>query len=255
MKTLITFALAALILAPGRQAHAADKTDQNKQKFMSELANYPLRIKVLSSERGIITTGGGGSTTNCSTVGNDTNCNTSQNAGWKHRTETVEVELNNKIYTVRCATAGGVLALASKCAALQPDDYPARQESNGDFDILYLKGKDYKYAHAVYHVMSVRDATAPQAVIGVVPVKAEPNAEESSANASSAPDKAKLSISSTPDAADIEVDGAFVGNTPSTIDLAAGDHVITVKKSGYKDWQRKIKVTGGEVRLNAELEK
>jgi len=55
--------------------------------------------------------------------------------------------------------------------------------------------------------------------------------------------------------ADIEMDGSFVGNTPSTIKLAAGEHLITVKKTGYKNWDRKIKVSGGSVNLSAELEK
>lgn len=55
--------------------------------------------------------------------------------------------------------------------------------------------------------------------------------------------------------ADIEVDGSFMGNTPSVIELTPGDHVVTVKKSGYKPWERKLKVTGGEIHLSAELEK
>jgi hypothetical protein len=66
----------------------------------------------------------------------------------------------------------------------------------------------------------------------------------------------KLSIVSIPDSADIELDGNFVGNTPSDIQAAEGEHAITVKKTGFKDWERKIKVSGGSsVRLNAELEK
>ena len=64
----------------------------------------------------------------------------------------------------------------------------------------------------------------------------------------------KLSIASTPAGADIEVDGGFVGNTPSTIEVALGDHTITVSKSGFKSWERKLKVTGGSVNLTAELE-
>jgi hypothetical protein len=66
---------------------------------------------------------------------------------------------------------------------------------------------------------------------------------------------AKLSVASTPAGADIEVDGAFVGNTPSHIDLTPGDHQVMVKKSGYKDWQRKIRVSGGTVTIAADLEK
>jgi hypothetical protein len=62
-------------------------------------------------------------------------------------------------------------------------------------------------------------------------------------------------VASTPDGADIEIDGSFVGNTPSVVELSAGEHVVVLKKSGYKPWQRKLKITGGEIKLTAELEK
>jgi hypothetical protein len=66
----------------------------------------------------------------------------------------------------------------------------------------------------------------------------------------------KLSLASVPDGADIEVDGSFVGDTPADVQVGEGDHTITVKKTGFKDWERKLKVTGGSsVHLNAELEK
>jgi hypothetical protein len=67
---------------------------------------------------------------------------------------------------------------------------------------------------------------------------------------------AKLQLGSDPNGADIELDGSFVGNSPSDVQVAEGEHTITVKKAGFKDWERKLKVTGGgSVRLNAELEK
>ena len=70
------------------------------------------------------------------------------------------------------------------------------------------------------------------------------------------PMSAKLQIESTPPGADIEVDGSFVGSTPSDVQVAEGDHAIVVKKSGFKNWERKLKSsTGSSVRLNAELEK
>jgi hypothetical protein len=65
---------------------------------------------------------------------------------------------------------------------------------------------------------------------------------------------AKMSITSNPSAADIEVDGSFVGNTPSEIEVAPGDHSLRVSKSGFKPWERKFKATGGSVNINAELE-
>ncbi len=67
---------------------------------------------------------------------------------------------------------------------------------------------------------------------------------------------ARVQLESDPPGADIEVDGSFVGNTPSDVQVAEGEHTVTVKKAGFKDWERKLKVTSGSsVRLNAELEK
>lgn len=69
------------------------------------------------------------------------------------------------------------------------------------------------------------------------------------------PKNAAIQVNSSPIGADIEIDGNFVGNTPSTVEVSPGDHVVTVKKNGFKDWSKKMKVSGGQVNLNAELEK
>lgn len=88
------------------------------------------------------------------------------------------------------------------------------------------------------------------------PREAEGAIATSPPNASNAEAGGKLSIASFPDSADIEIDGSFVGNTPSDVQVAEGDHTITVKKAGFKDWERKMKVRGGSnIHLNAELEK
>jgi len=65
---------------------------------------------------------------------------------------------------------------------------------------------------------------------------------------------AEIAVTSNPAGADIELDGTFVGNTPSTIGVSAGDHTIDVQKPGYTTWERKIKVTSGKISLDAELE-
>jgi len=81
-----------------------------------------------------------------------------------------------------------------------------------------------------------------------------------SPSASSAPalqlaaTQASLSIESTPSGADIEIDGAFVGSTPSTVNVGPGSHQIAVKKKGFAEWTKALSVTGGMVQLNAELE-
>jgi len=69
-----------------------------------------------------------------------------------------------------------------------------------------------------------------------------------------APVQVSLAIDSTPPGADIEIDGAFVGNTPSTVSVVPGTHQIAVKKKGFTDWAKTLNVTGGSVHLSAELE-
>jgi hypothetical protein len=72
--------------------------------------------------------------------------------------------------------------------------------------------------------------------------------------AATSSDQARVQVSSTPDGADIEVDGSFVGNTPSTVGVPAGQHKLSVKKSGFKPWERNITVSTGQVNVNAALE-
>jgi hypothetical protein len=65
---------------------------------------------------------------------------------------------------------------------------------------------------------------------------------------------AQVEVTSVPGGADVELDGNFVGNTPSTIGVSPGEHTVGVKKAGYKTWERKITVSSGKVNISAELE-
>ena len=88
-------------------------------------------------------------------------------------------------------------------------------------------------------------AAAPAAPVAVAPAPA-PEPEELST----------VVLKSTPDGADVIVDGKFMGSTPSTVRLTPGDHTIAVEKSGYKAWQRTMTVNpGGIVTVDATLEK
>jgi PEGA domain len=70
----------------------------------------------------------------------------------------------------------------------------------------------------------------------------------------SAPSQAMLEISSTPPGADIELDGSFVGSTPSSLGVSPGDHSIKLSKNGYATWERKLKTSTGTVKVSPELE-
>ncbi len=63
-----------------------------------------------------------------------------------------------------------------------------------------------------------------------------------------------LTIESSVGGADIEVDGNFVGNTPSTVSVAPGQHTIVLKKKGYTNWSRSMNVSGSAVHLSADMD-
>jgi hypothetical protein len=67
--------------------------------------------------------------------------------------------------------------------------------------------------------------------------------------------QASITVDASAPSCDIEVDGNFMGSTPSTVSLAPGKHQIVVKKSGYQDWSRSMTVGNGSVRLSAEMVK
>lgn len=71
-----------------------------------------------------------------------------------------------------------------------------------------------------------------------------------------ASDSTGVSVKSNPEGAEIEVDGQFVGSTPSAIQLKAGEHKITLKKTGFASWERTITVAAGSsITVDATLEK
>jgi hypothetical protein len=72
--------------------------------------------------------------------------------------------------------------------------------------------------------------------------------------AAAAAQTATLTIESSTPGADIEIDGSFVGNTPSTLTVTPGSHAIAVKKKGFKDWSRTMTLSGSAIHLNADLE-
>jgi len=75
-------------------------------------------------------------------------------------------------------------------------------------------------------------------------------------SSTAAPATGKLSVASTPPDADIEIDGSFVGNTPSDVQVTEGEHSVAVLKKGYNDWKRMMRISAGSsVHVNAELEK
>jgi hypothetical protein len=80
-------------------------------------------------------------------------------------------------------------------------------------------------------------------------VKERPNAHSEVA------EQVDVKVSSNPDNAEIELNGSFVGSTPSTLSLAPGEYTIQISRKGHRPWSKKIRVVRGAIQVSAELEK
>jgi len=162
-----------------------------------------------------------------------------------------QVVVNNKQekadYVVVLDHEGGksILAHDNKVAVFNSDgdaivSHSTRSLGNSVKDACEAIGKDWPSRAA-------RQTPAPAQKPALMAV---------SEKASDAPaaDADKISVSSNPANADITLDGSFVGNTPSQIDVTPGDHTLSISKAGFKTWERKFKASGGNVNINAELE-
>ena len=57
------------------------------------------------------------------------------------------------------------------------------------------------------------------------------------------PKTGSVTVTADDQTLEVFVDGGFVGNAPAKLKLSEGPHVIEVKKAGFKDYKREVKVT------------
>jgi S1-C subfamily serine protease len=83
-----------------------------------------------------------------------------------------------------------------------------------------------------------------------------PSPESAATAAAAAPEGVgTVTVSSEPDGAEIFVDDKFHGNTPATLKLPAGSHVIVLKFPRRADWRRTLEVLkSSKVSLKAALD-
>jgi PEGA domain/Protein of unknown function (DUF2846) len=125
---------------------------------------------------------------------------------------------------------------------------PVAQE-DGKNALLNLKPMDEKQAE-------VSEASTPPSSAQPEAPAADSAQADAHAESGSAAQPASVTVKSTPPGADINVDGKFMGNTPSTIQLAPGEHQVSVEKEGLRPWQRTMTVSaGGNITIDATLEK
>jgi hypothetical protein len=84
----------------------------------------------------------------------------------------------------------------------------------------------------------------------------EPSPAADKSQAEPAMQAASVIVKSTPPGCDINVDGKYMGSTPSTIQLAPGEHQVSIEKEEMRPWQRTMTVTaGGSSTIDATLVK
>lgn len=64
--------------------------------------------------------------------------------------------------------------------------------------------------------------------------------------------KIQVKFTSDPKGASIEVDGIYMGSTPTEIPLTSGVHTVKISMGGYNSWEKKVNVFEG-LKVNAVL--
>ena len=239
MKKILTLPVGALYLCGALTAVAG----QERQ--------YPVTLNVLETRAISYKADGSRTTTTCTATGPDgISCDSTTVSAAQHTDLVSFADVSDgKLYMISCVlgvgkrflsgfgqgmTASAGAATVSGCA-VSPGLYKARWDKGR---LRVLREKDGKAHEVAFMVLS--SAAMPKLATSEIPP---------------ATATTTLSISSTPSACDIEIDGAFVGQTPSTIPTLPGEHQIAIKRDGYETWSRKITTAGGEVTIAAELTK
>jgi PEGA domain len=218
--------------------------------------NIRFRITVLSAESKTLNT-------NPDTVPRD--CDLANYSGYCHESKVAAVrntmrvqEGNGKPFDITCVWDNHW----SKCVALPiGQTYDARRDKHG-ITIFYENEKGGA-SKELYTVVELPKAPQPAAISGLTQSSPAAAANAASPPQAEAPatvevnrEKVKCNFSSTPAGAEITLDGRYVGNTPSTIGVSTGTHVVVLFMPGWAQWKRELTVAAGsEVNVSASLQK
>jgi diacylglycerol kinase family enzyme len=121
---------------------------------------------------------------------------------------------------------------------------------------LFMKGKNIEIPKGTEITAYIAADTPLEPAKFVAVAKAITPQATTETSVPSTATEGSVVIKSDPEAADITIDGKFVGTTPSTIQLKPGDYAVLIEKTGFRSWQKTISVTAGSsANLSATLDK
>lgn len=221
--------------------------------FANATVRKAIRVKVLDSETRALTTNDNDVPKNCDPTNYDAYCHSSKTA--EVTTTLLVQEDDQPPYRVACSND----AKWSRCVPLvKGDTYDAMREKRGL--LVYYVDDAGKLRKQLYAYVSEADkGEAAEPTPGEVPQTiAVPrvNTTNPAEEVGRAQQLVRCSFHSTPEGADITLDGQYVGSTPSEISLSSGKHEVVVAMPGFAQWKRELGVSAGsELTVNAVLEK
>ncbi len=158
-------------------------------------------------------------------------------------------------YFHKTHTAFGERLEHSMVVRISKDGYLSQQITltNGPFDWVAITGRkrgtyfllksrrfevrlDVASHGSGSHVETIGNEGPMRPAYAAMKSEAPPEAHDTHASSGN------ITVSSDPPGAEIYVDGKFVGQTPSTIELPAGSHHVEVKSRGRQEWARDLDV-------------
>jgi len=223
--------------------------------------NIRFRITVLDAQSKTLNTDPDTAPRDCDQVNYSGYCHESKVAPVRN---TMRVqEGNGKPFDITCVWDNHW----SKCVALSiGQTYDARRDKHG-ITIFYEDEKGGA-SKQLYTVVAAAQAVQPAASHGSTQSGSTQSSPAPATNAVSpvqaaAPaaaevnrEKVKCNFSSTPAGAEITLDGRYVGNTPSTVGVNTGTHVVVLFMPGFAQWKRELTVSSGsDLNVSAALQK
>lgn len=242
MKRIVTTLIAAFFVLTALSS-AATKAER-------------FRIKVLTSESQILAGDPDAIPKDCDGVTYSGYCHQSKFVS-KQNTMRVQDE-SGKSFAITCVQDSRF----SKCVPLTiGQSFDARRDKRG-ITIFYedAKGGASKQLYTV-----VEPAQPPAPATATVAPHGSPAPVANAVSPVQGPgpaageairEKVKCNFNSTPPGAEITLDGRYMGNTPSTIGVSTGTHVVVLFMPGFAQWKRELTVSpGSELNVNATLQK